>query len=244
VTIFLSENDLGSLGRLLVANEEQITNCAERSAYCFYLSGVPGTGKTTTASYLRNLVTYDEWLEERPDNLAKPHAELTDSERKLVDDWILAQICAKNNRLVYDSKHDQVGIRVVDRCLTDPIAFSADGKWPQKAQAIKAAITKEKSTQVAYPGHVILLIGEPQELVVRVTGQNKQTTRKYTTSLQRAMEALYPKGPGITHLDVRGNSVHEVVKKVTRLVHFAPYVECDLDGLLGQVESGAVAPQG
>jgi hypothetical protein len=237
VTLFLDEAELAALGKLLVAKDEDIASYGERTAYCFYLSGVPGTGKTATASFLRNLITYDEWLDMRPANLSRPHEDLSPTERKDVDDWVLDQIGKKNNRLAFDSSTQPVGIRIVDRCLTDPIAFSEDGQWPEKARAIMAAIAKYH--QPAHPGHVIVLNGDAEELVVRVKTQNKETSPDYTKKLQQAMSVLYPQGPGITHLDLRGYSPQDVAKAVARLIHLEPYIECDLAELLGKIESGA-----
>ena len=240
VTLFLDRDELASLGRLLVMPEIDIASFDEPSAYCFYLSGVPGTGKTTTASFLRNLITYDEWVEARPESLAKPHDELTIDERQLVDDWILKQIGIKNKHLVYDSQSRPVGVRLVDRCLTDPIAFTEHSQWRQKARAVRTAIAKHN--RPPHPGHVVVLEGDPQELAVRVMAQNKQTSVDYTTKLQRDMQMLYPNEPGITHLDLTGYSVHEAVKRIARLVHLEPYVECDIGELIRRVESGVIAP--
>ena len=239
VTLFLNEAELAALGRLLIATEVDIAGFGVDTSYCYYLSGVPGTGKTTTASFLRNLITYDEWVDMRPPNLSKPHEALTTAERKEVDAWVLDQIGKKNNRLAFDSRSQPVGIRIVDRCLTDPIAFSEDGQWAEKARAIIAAIANYH--QAAHPGHVIVLNGDAEELVVRVKAQNKDTELDYTRKLQGAMKRLYPPGPGITHLDLGGYSPQDVAKTVARLIHLDPYVECDLTALLSRVESGAEA---
>jgi predicted ATPase len=245
VTLFLDQNQLASLGRLLSATQEELTDIADqktrRADYCFYISGVPGSGKTTTTSYLRNLITYDEWLEERPANLAKPHAQLTDAERLAVDQWVMDQIHVKNNAIEFDSRRNPIGIRFVDRSLLDPVVFSKNDQWPDKAAAIKRTIARGKSERKVHPGHVILLIGDPREMAVRVKSQNKDSNQDYTSSLQRAMQQLYV-GPGVTHVDVRGNNIHEVVKKVSRIVHLDEYEECDLQGLLDRVEVGEIEP--
>lgn len=242
VTLFLDQAELASLGRLLVADDATVTSFKQPKSYTFYLSGAPGSGKTTTASYLRNLITYDEWLDARPAALAKPHDQLTDDELKEVDQWIVAQIGLKNNRVAYDCSHEPVGIRVVDRCLADPIVFSADDQWKTKATAIKASIAEYN--RGAQPGHVVVLICAPRELVVRVKAQNKESRIEYSTKLQLAMTTLYPSGPGITHLDVSGDGIQDVAKRVARLIHLDRYTECNLDTLLTRVESGEIAPPG
>jgi hypothetical protein len=246
VTLFLDRDGLASLGRLIVAAQEDILEvgrqAGQRTGYIFYVTGVPGSGKTTTTSYLRNLITYDEWLEQRPANLAKPHAQLTDEQRKEVDEWIMEQIHVKNNRLDSDSTSSPIGIRFVDRCLIDPVVFSKDDQWPDKARAIKRKIAPGLSEQTVRSGHVILLIGDEKEMAVRVESQNKESDPDYTGRLQRAMERLYAKEPGVTHLDVRGMSVGEVVKRVSEIVHLNDYAECNLQNLLDQVDSGKIVP--
>jgi SIR2-like protein/AAA domain-containing protein len=238
VTLFLDSAGLASLSRLLVMPEVDLTSFAQPSAYCFYLTGAPGTGKTAIASFLKNLITYDEWIEARPDNLAKPHDELSSTERAEVDEWVLRQIGIKNQHLEYDTYLHPVGVRVVDRCLADPIAFSEYGQWAAKAAAIKAAI--EEHHRPAHPGHVILLQGDPKELTIRVRAQNKRSSVDYTTRLQRDMKILYGGAQGVTQMNLEGCDLHEAVKRVARLVHMEPYEECDLGAILSGVESGHV----
>ena len=246
VTLFLDQRGLASLGKLLSAQKRDVRDVADqvhkRTSYCFYLTGVPGTGKTTTTSYFRNLITYDEWLEERPADLGKPHTVLAREQRKAVDDWIMEQIHVKNNALTEDAQSDPIGIRFVDRCLIDAVVFSKSGRWPQKASAIKATIAKGKSRQVVHGGKVILLLGDPKEMAIRVKSRNKRTTPKYTDELQQAMKSLYRSGQGVNHLDVVGDTVNEVVKKVARIVHLDDYQECNLQNVLNRVEAGTLAP--
>src|SRR5262249_78367 len=104
ITLFLDGSEIASLGRCLVAKGPDLRAFAEedsvRLSYTYYLTGVPGVGKTTSLAYFKNLATWDEWLEERLPEMSKPFLRLTEAEREKVDQWILKQVGLKNRRLL------------------------------------------------------------------------------------------------------------------------------------------------
>jgi len=235
ITLFLSEEGIASLGRLLSSDPQDLQQLSDDEginlSYCFYLTGVPGVGKTTTLSYFKNLVTYDEWLEELLPEMSRPWKELSSNERSKVDTWILQQVGLKNRRLVYDAQENRVGIALVDRCVPDAIAFTPTDEWSAKAHQLIAAVSPGRSTRRVHPGQVILLVGDPAEIAIRAGMSGKETTKEATEELQRDTCTVYL-APGVTRLDVRDMSIAEVVRSVADIIHRQDYEACALHGLL------------
>src|SRR4029077_13824471 len=133
VTLFLDGNEVASLGRCLAAKGQDLRAFAEedsvRLSYTYYLTGVPGVGKTTSLVHFKNLATWDEWLEERLPEMRKPFISLTDTEREKVDQWILRQVGLKNRRLLDEDRENGIGITIVDRCVPDAVSFTQPDGW-------------------------------------------------------------------------------------------------------------------
>lgn len=235
ITLFLSTEEIAALGDLIGGDWSDLRGRAEevgvKVSYCFYITGVPGVGKTTTTSYFNNLVTYDEWLDRRLPEMGKPFDELTDEERLVVDQWILEQLGYKNKRLHDYSVEKGVGISLVDRCVPDAIAFTPARGWAKKARSLISAISPGQSKRTVHPGHVILLTGDPQELVLRAECGGKRSNLEYVTKLQEDTLKVY-KRRGITRLKVETMSVSDVVRSVARLIHLGKYEECSIQGIL------------
>ncbi len=97
----------------------------------FYITGPLGVGKSTTINHFRNLFVLDEWLEQRPLLLAKDWEKLTAPEKQEADQWILQQFYRKNSIL----RNEKEGIFVMDRGPLDPLSFTPEAEWRDKASA-------------------------------------------------------------------------------------------------------------
>lgn len=241
ITLFLDQEMVGALGRLLsqpfVELRAKAAEAGATVSYCYYLTGVPGVGKTTTSSYFKSLVTYDEWLERRLPEMGRPHVELSQQEREKVDSWVREQIGLKNRRLIDDEREKGVGITMVDRCIPDAIAFSEDRGWQKKAGALLDAISPGESNRTVHSGQVLLLEGDPRELAIRSKCRGKEAPADYISRLQEDTRRIYSEG-GVFRLTTTGRSVFEVVKDVARVVHMDDYSPCDLHTLLSRFANG------
>ncbi|MEX0804626.1 MAG: hypothetical protein WD688_15120 [Candidatus Binatia bacterium] len=200
----------------------------------YYLTGVPGVGKTTALAHFKNLGTWDEWLEERLPEMSKPFPTLTEEEEKKVDAWIMNQVGLKNRRLL-DAEQDRgIGITLVDRCVPDAVSFTQPEGWSDKAKALLDAVSPGESNRAVHPGHVILLSGDPTEIMIRAATKNKVAPENYTNDIQEALCRVYGEN-GVTHLNVRNLSVGQVVKEIARIIHLGEYVECNLQGRLEEI---------
>lgn len=236
ITLFLTGAEIAALGRLLSLEFRELRAAAAEAgaslSYTYYLTGVPGVGKTTTSSYFKSLVTYDEWLERRLPEMGRPHVELSSDEREKVDAWIRNQIGLKNQRLVDDEREKGVGLTVVDRCVPDAIAFSEDrNSWKDKARDLLDAIAPGRSRRRVHAGHVILLEGDARELAIRSRCRGKQAPERYLHDLQKDTARVYA-AEGVTCLNTTNRSVLEVVREVARIIHLRKYEECDLHNLI------------
>lgn len=235
ITLFLDDDQIAALGAVLAKDAADLKSQAEELgvtlSYCFYLTGVPGVGKTTTAAYFKNLVMYDEWLERRLPEMGKPHEDLSSEERTRVDQWVLEQVGLKNRRLLEDQATNGLGLTLVDRCVPDAIAFTPAGEWPSKAKSLLQAISPGKSQRRIHPGRVIVLTGDPGEVAIRAQCAGKKSAGDYVDRLQKDTLKVYA-GDGIKQLRCNEMSVAEVAKSVARVIHLEDYAACDLHSLL------------
>jgi len=245
ITLALDDVGLASLGELLNVqkfSENVVADFAEENGinlqFRYYFTGPLGVGKSTSVSSLRNLLVFDEWVEPRLEVLGKPWAELSEEEREQADGWILHQFRLKNDNL----RHGRMGIFVIDRPPLDPLSFTPEDEWREKAELLLSKICPGKAAWRVQRGQVLLLTGDPQELSARM-GLTKRDG--YTPDRLRAMEKtlkrLYDL-EGVTAVDTRGLSILELVNKVSEIIHMQEYVEADLHSRLQEIVEGDLSP--
>jgi len=243
ITLFLDSTEIAALGQCLAAPAAEVSALAEeidvRLSYTFYFVGVPGVGKTTTLAHLKNLTTWDQWLEERLPELGKPFVTLTEDERIKVDAWIMKQVGLKNKRLLDAERKGRIGVTVVDRCVPDAVTFTQPDGWREKAKSLLEAVAPGVSKRRVHPGHVILFVGDPKEITIRAAIKNKKTAEKYTDGMQRALRVVYG-DEGVTELNVRGIGIRQAVKEVARIIHLGVYSECNLHKRLEDIRDGLI----
>ena len=239
ITLFLDENDIKNLGDLIQLKEDAFEDeCKEEKVerkYVYYLTGAVGCGKTTTLSYFRNLTTFSEWPDQRLDLLAKPFDKLTVKERKKVDDWLGKMFHKKNKGL----SHIKEGITVIDRTPLDPLTFTPLSKWKSKADFLNAHISKGGTFRIVN-GQVILLHGNKETIASRV--RIRQKTSEYTSKHIEKMYRYYTKAfkpieNGITKVETSELSIHEVVKRVAKIIHLEDYSPCELHKVLDTIQN-------
>jgi hypothetical protein len=168
VTLFLTDQEIAALARLIAMPEQDFCDLAEANGieikYCFYLIGALGVGKSTAISSLGSLNTFDEWMEPRPPLLAKAWTKLSPQERLRADKWITRQFQLKNDSV----RRRKCGIYVLDRAPLDPLAFTKRNRWPKRARELLAAICPPKSTWQVEPGCIFLLTGDHDEMSLRM----------------------------------------------------------------------------
>lgn len=240
VTLDLDDEELAALGRLLTKPEEELRREAAELGvtlkYFYYLTGAVGSGKTTCLTYLGSLNTFEEWTEPRHESLGKSWKDLDDAERKDLDSWIIRQFYLKNCKLL----EQRVGIYVIDRPPLDPLGFTELAAVRAKATEIISGLGPGRSGKEAQAGHIILLIGEPDDLEARVVGRNKQSRSDTIAETQERLRSIFSDSDHTT-INTFGLPINQVIKRVARTVLLEPYREVNLAALLRDVEARGVS---
>lgn len=188
ITLFLSAKKIKALASLIYMDEKSFASlyAKHRPKYVYYLIGSVGAGKSTAAANFRNLITYDEWVDERLPELAKPEADVSLEKVDLMNDWIAEQFRKKNFAL-----HDcEEGIHIVDRAPLDPLTFGPKQDRPKKAQALVGKIT-DGGTRPIVEGHIIELKAPVEELHIRSCRKHKDWPDHELERLLSEIETIY-----------------------------------------------------
>lgn len=224
-TLFLNSSGIRHLAELIRMPDAEFDRFpADIRKQVYYVVGSIGAGKSTATSNFRNLLTYDEWVDERLPELARPQTESDDATN--IDVWIAEQFRKKN----YALDKCPEGIHLVDRCPLDPLTFP--GKRQEKAQNLLATITDDGDRKIA-KGHLIMLECNLEELKYRLSLKHKYWTDDDLQGLLTKIEDVY-KGVPKTTVCTRGRNVDEVAREIARIIFLAKYTPVDLGSELAR----------
>jgi hypothetical protein len=246
VTLFLNDEGILALGELI-----ETGNCPENH-FCdyanehtipvqfqYYVTGALGAGKSTAINYFRNLIVLDEWLEQRLEILSKDWATLTPEEKNTVDQWIARQFKLKNDLL----RNAREGIFVMDRGPLDPIAFTPEAEWNDKANRLLSTICPGHASWNVEEGQVIFLEGDSSELALRMVITQRP---EYTEDKLKIMEEKLGKayGDSVIRINTRGLTPSDVAKRVAEIIHLETHSKCNLHKRLENIKKDGsnVAP--
>lgn len=232
VTLFLHDEEIRALGEVIDIDRCPTTEFCDfaeqhdiQVRFRFYVTGALGVGKTTAINHFRNLVVLDEWLEQRLPILAKSWDKLTNDEKKTADEWIINQFKRKNDKL----RNEREGIFVLDRGPLDPVSFTPDAEWNNKAARLLSTICPGQSQWQVEDGRVVLLQGESTELALRMVITQRQD---YTAEKLQSMEERLGKAygvEGVTRFDTRSFTPSDVARRIAEIFHLEPYAPtCNL----------------
>jgi hypothetical protein len=238
VTLFLNEEEIASLGRLLSAEDDDFVSAVDEAnvpeAFVYYLSGAVGAGKTTTLGCFKSLRPFDEWPEERPEDLMTAADQLTTDQRLAVDQWIDKQV-RRRNVLIADAKRC---VMVVDRSPLDPIAFALDDSGARASRLRE--LFESSIARRPVPGMVIFLKGSPDVMHARTLDRHKNATPQYVERLQEAFSALWSAcATGVVSINTTDLTERDVVQRVAQIIHLGEYQTVDLDNLVRRAEGEA-----
>lgn len=217
-TLFLSSEEIHTLATLI---EMDSSTFASRHAklkpkFVYYMVGSVGAGKSTAASNLRNLITYDEWIDERKPDLAKPEGEISTDKISSLNEWIAEQFHKKNFAL----QACQEGIHVVDRAPLDPLTFGPKEDRGKKAEALLEKITE--GVRKVEPGHIIELSASLEEIRIRNSLKHKYWPDDEYERLLRDIAEVYGDLPK-SEISTTGRSAAEVAKHIARIIFLDEY---------------------
>ena len=241
-SLYLTSAEIAALCRLISLKASDFAEHAKAAGVnpklVYYLSGIPGIGKTTVLRHM-GLYALDEWMEEPHELLARPHSALTDGERDALDRWIADQFKLKNQVL----RNFAEGIFIVERAPLDPLAFETADRIAGKAK------TYAERLDVAYKplqkGQVVVLHGDPKAVEHRLARRQATSQRSnYLDQLQGQLRQLY-QTEGTVEWHSTDWSIEELVRRFCALVYTDGYATVDLQARMAEVadaanQSGAV----
>lgn len=218
-TLFLGNEEIKTLANII---EMEPSTFASRHAklkpkFVYYMIGSVGAGKSTATGNLRSLLTYDEWIDERKPDLAKPEGEVSTDKIDGLNEWIADQFHKKNFAL-QDCKE---GVHVVDRAPLDPLTFGPKEDRGKKAKSLLDKITDGGAWSVE-PGHIIQLNASIEEIRIRNSLKHKYWPDDEYEKLCRDIEEIYGKLPKST-ICTTGRSSSAVAKEISRIIFLDEY---------------------
>jgi len=199
----------------------------------YYLIGSIGAGKSTAASNFRNLITYDEWIDERRPEAAVHESALPPDKVEELNAYFAEQFRKKNFALLEENE----GIHVVDRSPLDPLTFGPPGERAAKVRALIEKITDKKSRSIAR-GHVIELDCDLAEIKFRCSLKHKYWSDAQYEELRENLQTVY-KGLARTVICTRGRDASAVAAEIARVIFLTYYNPVDIDAELTRIAGAA-----
>lgn len=234
VTLFLNQDEINQLAKFLNDDEElykQIQNYKLPHSYVFYISGAPGTGKTSSLNQLTDYIIQDEFQDRHRDDLYQSSENLTEEQTKELNRWIENQFRIRDTHIC--SVRKVSCIQLIDRSPIDPICFV--GKDEKNAHSTRANELKNYYNFGLEKGKVIVLKAEKEELFYRLNKRNpnNEEPKKYNYSKENIeknlnnFEKLFPSNE-FKCIDTTRKKLSMVVKEIAHEIIFGKYIEIDL----------------
>jgi hypothetical protein len=234
-TLFLNDEEIRTLATLIEMDTAAFSSrhAKLKPKFVYYMIGSVGAGKSTAAGNFRSLITYDEWIDERKPDLARPEGEVSTDKISGLNEWIAEQFHKKNFAL-QDCKE---GVHVIDRAPLDPLTFGPKEDRNKKAKALLEKITGNGALEVA-PGHIIQLSASLEEIRIRNSLKHKYWPDDEYEKLLREIEEVYGGLPKSV-ICTTGRSAAEVAKHVARIIFLGEYQPVNIQDELSNYAAAA-----
>ena len=220
-------------------NEFQLESDNEQKpiAYNYYISGAPGTGKTSVLDFLTSFNVFSEWPTDGHPNLYKEDTQLSPEERIELDKWISTQFRLKNINIAETANTSC--IQIIDRSPLDPITFAENSDTVKtRAESLNKAYKPTVRCKPLQNGHIILFEANAEEIYRRL---NKRNPTNYGKDYVRQKIVRFSKlfnNTAITKINTSNQEISSVAKQVVKTILFEPYQECDFNEVLDNYMRG------
>lgn len=236
ITLFLNDEGISELADFIVMEGRDFKTQADTVGvdikYNYYLVGTVGAGKSFFLNYFGCLRQLEEWVDERPSELAKRFKDLSDEEKIKVDTWVGEQFKKKNITL----KGLTEGINIIDRTPLDPITFINDDKDQQiRAKQIIESISPGQCNYSIELGHVIFLYSNSDEVKSRLLSKRKTDWDLDTIDILQDRALRIYDSFQYTNVENVGRTVDSVVKEIARIIFVDKYNPSNLHDKLVEI---------
>lgn len=261
-TMYLTSDEINILMEMLLLKFDDFNSiCIDViKTRKFFVMGSVAAGKSTAVSQFKCFQTYDEWLDDMPDDMDKAPSELENDKVKAIDTWISEQIWRKNDNLVKTTTNNLPCISIIDRTPIDAYAFfdndlvSPDGietsedkkkrieklniSWKEKARLHLSQKTVGSSLT---GGKIIFLQGEIPEMVKRAKQkfrghEDRDLHIQQDELLYLARGACKMCGENTVNIiNVTNKSIEQVAKEIAEVIYFSEYTEVDFQRMLDAI---------
>lgn len=228
ITLFLDDEGLKELGVLINMSDSEFRdksiNANKNMCYNFYLTGMPGTGKTSALNSFTSYNVFNEYLDPKPKDINRDDNKMADDKQE-IDLWFLEQFKKKNRRI--EANHYLPCIQVIDRTPLDPLAYAENIK---DKKSIMTNIYKASNKEVELQkGEIILLDADAKVAYHRLNKRNPgQYGIDFFLTKREKFKNIFGNSQ-IIYIDTSNLSVGEVVKRIAYNIYFHPYQEIDLE---------------
>lgn len=231
ITLFFNSSDIREFLLAITISDDDFLLESDLNGlptkYCYYIVGPIGIGKSTVISQFGNLITLDEWFDERPSDMAKSPEGLTTKKTITIDDWTNQQFGKKNNYLA--SKN--IGLFLIDRSPLDPLSFVVNVTENLRASSmLNNGIRPGKSSKKIEGGEIIHMTGDPHEIWSRLITKRKETSwppEKIETLQNNSMRIYKPLMPKL--INATNRKEIDVIRDVAKILFSPTYTPVDLD---------------
>lgn len=136
-------------------------------------------------------------------------------------------------------KRDVGQIILVDRTPLDPLAFAFGNEEARLGSIREAFKSNEGNSFDLVGGEIILMIGNPQVLEMRVRQRHKDGSVDYVNTLQKRFSLLWEKARtrSVSTVDL---PLFSVVRRIARVIHFEDYARTELSRYLASDLAGQI----
>lgn len=244
ITLFLDGKGIKNLAKFIAMDKRAYSNIVSKfhsfRSYKFYLSGCPGTGKTTALDYLADFYTQNEFLANPNENLFQQDNNLKENERVDLDSWITEQFRLRNAHISDDAA--KCCIQLIERSPIDPLCFVDEKKKDaliNRAIELKDSYSDEDTKLVN--GKIIVLEAKSDIVYTRLKKRNPTEkedhkyaySKEYVEKTLRDFEILFPRDRH-KYIDT-GTNKQRMVKEIAHEVFFGEYKETNLMNKLEEI---------
>jgi len=240
ITLFFTNEDIKYFLKAVTMPETDFLRISDilglPTKYNYYLVGAIGTGKSTIVSQFGNLITLDEWFDERPSDMALSPDHLSSTKTMTIDSWTNEQFGKKNNYL----QNKKIGIYLIDRSPLDPLTFVVNVSKKERAKLmLEQGIRPGKSKMKIVSGEIIHMVGDSDEIWSRLITKRKESDwpqEKIHELQQKSLKIYEPLKPRTIYSTNRKEN--DVIRDVARIIFSSSYSPSDLNRQMEDIAHG------